>query len=89
MIQEFDGGKYTVIFDEKTGSLQALRYGEPWQDLSGNKMVYCMLSRVEELAEQRAELLGALKKCRFDSLNQSLGEWREIQAVVAKCESTK
>lgn len=62
MKQEFESGKYTVIFDEKTGALRALRYGEPWQDLSGNKMVYCMLSRVEELAEQRAELLGALQE---------------------------
>lgn len=42
-----------------------------------------------QLAEQRAELLGALKKCRFDSLNQSLDEWREIQSVITKCESKK
>lgn len=40
-----------------------------------------------QLAEQSAELLAALKKCRFDSLNQSLEEWREIQAVVAKAEA--
>lgn len=42
-----------------------------------------------QLAEQREELLGALKKCRFDSLNQSIDEWREIQSVITKCESEK
>lgn len=94
MKQEFENGKYTVIFNEKTGVLQALRYGEPWQDLSGNKMVYCMLARVEELAEQRAELLGALK--RFTSYGDVFAyrphegnPYDHAVELIAKCEAAQ
>lgn len=43
-----DNGKYTVIM-EANGRMHALRYGEPWQDLSGNKLVYCLAAEVEAL----------------------------------------
>lgn len=61
MQQDYDNGKYTVIFDEKTGKMEALRHGEPWQDLSGNNLVYWMLVEHQRTLEQRAELLEALK----------------------------
>lgn len=47
--QHFAGGKYTVISDK--GSLTALRHGEPWQDLTGNNLVYWMLVDVDRLKD--------------------------------------
>jgi len=43
-------GKYTILIGEGAdgGQLKALRNGEPWQDLTGNKMVYCLASELQE-----------------------------------------
>lgn len=41
-------GKYTVIqYDD--GRLCALRYGEPWRDLTGDKLVLALAQEVERL----------------------------------------
>lgn len=37
-----------------------------------------------QLLQQRADLLEALKKCRFDSLNMSIDTWREIQETIQR-----
>lgn len=52
MRHDFLDGKYTVIFDEDTGRLSALRYGEPWRDLVGDGMVLAMLQRVDALQQE-------------------------------------
>lgn len=52
MKYEFDDGKYSLEFNEKTGELKALRFGKQWQDFSGNKLIYCMLSKVLELQQE-------------------------------------
>jgi len=39
-------GKYTVILEG--GRLYALRNGEPWQELLGNKLVLCLAQELEE-----------------------------------------
>ena len=52
MRHDFLDGKYTVIFDETTGRLSALRYGEPWRDLVGDGMVLAMLQRVDALQQE-------------------------------------
>lgn len=44
-------GKYTVQMDEK-GRLYALRYGEPWRDLVGDKLVLALASELEMLRER-------------------------------------
>lgn len=44
-----ENGKYTLIFDDKTGILEALRYGEKWRDLTGDKLVYSMLTEMIQL----------------------------------------
>lgn len=46
---ELADGKYTVIFDE--GRLSALRYGEPWRDLTGDNLIYWMMVEIEQLRE--------------------------------------
>ena len=45
-------GKYSVIYDFETGRSEALRYGEKWRDLRGDKMVLAMFDRIVELEEQ-------------------------------------
>lgn len=50
-------GKYTIQFDNKTGKLSALRYNEPWRDLSGDGMVLSMLQDITDLKEQRQKLI--------------------------------
>lgn len=56
MQQDYDNGKYTVILDELTGAMRALRHGEEWQDMSGNKLVYWMLVEHKHALERIAEL---------------------------------
>ena len=41
---------------------------------------------IDELLKQRAELLEALKKCRFDSLNMSIDDLKFIIKVITKVE---
>ena len=43
-----DDGKYTYVA-EADGKSYALRHGEPWQEMTGNKFVYCLAARIEEL----------------------------------------
>ena len=43
-----------------------------------------MARKIAVLEQQRAELLEALKKCRFDSLNMSIDTWREIQETIQR-----
>ena len=56
IVHHFGEGKYTVIFDEATGSMHALRYDdpEPWRDLTGDGMVLAMLQDYAFLQEQSA-----------------------------------
>lgn len=49
MRHELLDGKYTIVFDEKTGRLEALRYGEPWRDLVGDGLVLAMLQEIDRL----------------------------------------
>lgn len=55
--ESFDNGKYTAIFYEK-GGLTALRYGEPWRDLTGDNLFYWMLVEVAGLREENRRLKG-------------------------------
>lgn len=51
-------GKYHVVIGDK-GELSALRYGEPWQDLTGNNLVYWL---AVELRQAREALAAATAK---------------------------
>ena len=62
MQQNYDDGKYTVIFDEKTGKMEALRHGEHWQDLTGNNLIYFMLVAHADAQVEIARLRGALEE---------------------------
>lgn len=49
-------GKYTIIYDFATGQSECLRYGQPWRQLVGDKMV---LACFDEIVRLRAELAAA------------------------------
>jgi len=49
-----EGGKYTYIQEDGRGS-RALRYGEEWRDLTGDKFVGAMAAKIEELEEKLAK----------------------------------
>lgn len=49
-----DGRKYTVVIDD--GKLSALRYGEPWRDLSGDNLVYWLAVELQAAREALAEV---------------------------------
>lgn len=55
---ELDNGKYTVVHEAGV-NLHALRYGEPWRDLTGDGLVLAMAQEIESLREQldRAEAM--------------------------------
>jgi len=43
-------GKYTIELNN--GNITALRNGEPWQDLTGNNLVFWMLVEIDNLKQQ-------------------------------------
>ena len=51
-----DNGKYTVIM-EADGRLHALRHGEPWQDLTGNNLVYFLAAELEATRKALSEVV--------------------------------
>lgn len=53
------GGKYVIGTDGV--ALKALRYGEPWRDMTGDKMVHALVDRVIEL---EAAVTEAIKQLR-------------------------
>lgn len=61
-----DEGKYTVVIPEvnRDGqfdtNLHALRYGEAWQDLSGNNLVHSMAIELYESRELIHRLRGRI-----------------------------
>jgi hypothetical protein len=44
----FENGKY------KIEGTKVLRHGEPWRDITGDKFIGCMISRIEELEAQQS-----------------------------------
>lgn len=53
--ESFEEGKYRVI-QHASGRLEALRNGEPWRDLTGDKLVLTMLGEVERLRAENERL---------------------------------
>lgn len=56
---DFDNGKYTVVFEEHTGNLYALRHGKPWRDLTGDQLILSMLQTCESMDRKFKVLLEA------------------------------
>lgn len=54
-------GKYTLIYDLQVGKSECLRYGEPWRQLVGDKMVLACFDEIVGLRQQRDELLAKVE----------------------------
>jgi|GEM_PF-2171979 len=48
----FYDNKYTILINENGVPMEALRYGEPWQDIIGDNLIYHMLCRILELEDE-------------------------------------
>jgi len=46
-----DNGKYIVIIHDNY-TMEALRYGEPWRNLTGDNLIYYMFQRIIDLEER-------------------------------------
>lgn len=58
-----EDGKYTVRHENGT-NFHALRYGEPWQDLTGDGFILALVQRIEEL---EAQLLNPITKLYYEA----------------------
>ncbi|MCP4374013.1 MAG: hypothetical protein GY797_38800 [Deltaproteobacteria bacterium] len=58
-------GKYT-LYMEKSGVLKALRYGEPWQDLTGNNLVFNLMAELVEAKEKIKKALAEYGEEEWD-----------------------
>lgn len=84
---DFEDGKYTVIYDE--GHFKALRYGQPWRDLTGDNLVYAMLVKAIQLKEERDALAAQIKEleARNSILDDVLHEAnKEVERLSARFE---
>ena len=41
-----EDGKYTVVYDPNTCTLDTLRYGEPWRSHVGDNLIMAMVNRI-------------------------------------------
>ncbi|MCA1807133.1 MAG: hypothetical protein LC687_04700, partial [Actinobacteria bacterium] len=67
------GGKYTYVRYEN-GLQDALRHGEPWRDLCGDKFVGALASELHEAKERIAEL-----EARYNMVMSLLDEYHHAK----------
>lgn len=61
---ELDGGKYTVVNElSEGGGFYALRYGQVWRTLAGDKLVLSMFHEIERLQNKLSECEAPGGKC--------------------------
>lgn len=60
---ELDDGKYTYIRYEQGGQ-EALRYGDPWRELTGDNLILFLGFKVEELLERNTKLERELNEAK-------------------------
>ena len=59
MIVSIEDGKYEYrLYPD--GESEVLRYGEPWRDTCGDKLIYCLAAEVHKLREQLKEVQSEL-----------------------------
>lgn len=64
-------GKYTLIYDFSTGQSECLRYGEPWRQLVGDKMVLACFDEIVELRQEVSQLRETLESLAIDFISDS------------------
>jgi hypothetical protein len=54
LLIELEGGKYTIC-RSASGEMVALRYGEPWRDLTGDKLVGALVDELTGFLEEKKQ----------------------------------
>jgi len=54
-------GKYKITIPQRGGELKSLRYKKPWGDLTGDNLVYCMATELQEQKECIDKVKAAIK----------------------------
>ncbi len=70
---DIDDGHYTIVFEEATGRLYALRYGQEWRDCTGDNLLLLTAMKVERLRSEVAKL----REVTAGQL-ASEGQWMEM-----------
>lgn len=86
--EEFDHGKYTIIFSTTEG-FKALRYGLPWRDLTGDGMVLSMLYEVEELRKIVNEVHAWIVCAAITTPEDMAGNFERIEHITSRREYYK
>lgn len=60
----FEDGKYQLILD--AGEFTALRHGQPWRDLTGDKLVYTMFAEIQGLQAETESLRTGYEAARLE-----------------------
>lgn len=71
--------KYEVL-EGTTGTIQVLRHGEMWRDLTGDKLFLAMINRIQELECAAKNIEGTVSEylaMPCDSLRQRMKEARD------------
>lgn len=82
-----EGGKYEVTYD--LGIIRATRHGEPWRDLTGDKLVGALVDRIEELESAGHLALNVSRKFvkKVDSgLAKSVETYADLNCVIRALE---
>jgi len=53
-------GKYTLIYNNENGDFRALRYGEEWRSLVGDKLVFAMFCELQAAQQSVQPTVGSL-----------------------------
>lgn len=61
--------KYAVV--SEGGIIRALRYGEPWRDLTGDNLVAALVSKINDLQDELSKAQGSMS---------NVIAWRELNA---------
>ena len=79
-----DGGKYTLVFEEDTGKLYALRYGEKWRDCLGDGFILALGQHIVWLVEKNKELVDELDSVYKREEYRKTTENDEVAALLTK-----
>jgi hypothetical protein len=69
-------GKYTLIYNDEDGNFRALRYGEEWRSLVGDKLVFAMFCELQA-AQQSVQSDSDWPCSNCGYVNK--GEWQECR----------
>lgn len=88
LILQLAGGKYTYRTDD-TGRAEALRYGEPWRDLTGDRFISALASRAAIADELLEALQGVTRTLEAFSYTNQFGHSQrdrlnKARATIAK-----